>query len=136
MKEIIIVAGECSFENIWLRSCLDDSGYSSIHCETAEEFIEELLILPANGVNVQLVIIGRTILENLSYDEVNQLCECAPEIPFILLENENSTEAYERICANRVKFDWEGNPLAKALEGAGVEVNCGRKSLKDGINNG
>lgn len=48
----------------------------------------------------------------------------SPEVPFILLEKENSQEEFKRICANRAKFEWEENPLAKTLEGAGVEVSC------------
>ena len=76
-------------------------------------------------MNVQLVVIGQMILGDISDDVVKQLSKCATEVPFILLENENSLEVYERICAHRVKFEWETHPLAKMLEGAGVETNWG-----------
>lgn len=124
MKEMIIVAGENRFDVAWLIRCLRDEGYSSISCETAEEVIEELGTLPTCGVFVPLVVIEPTILKNISNDVVNQLSECAPEVPFILLDEENSPEAFELICANRAKFEWEGNPLAKTLEEAGVAVTC------------
>ena len=124
MKEIIIVAGECSFDIVWLRGCLAGRGYSAIQCETAEEVIGELRTLPARGVNVQLVIIKPTMLENIDDDVVNHLSECAPEVPFILLDKTDSPEIFERICAHRVKFEWETHPLAKTLEGAGIEVSC------------
>ena len=124
MKEIIIVAGECSFDIVWLRGCLGDRGYSSIQCETAEEVIGELLTLRANDVNVQLVVIKPTMFENIDDDIVNRLSECASEVPFILLDEDetDSPEIFERICANRTKFEWETHPLAKTLDGAGIEV--------------
>jgi len=125
MKEMIIVAGENKFDVAWLRHCLRNEGYSSIPCETVEKVIEELRTLPTCGVNVPLVVIEPTILKNVSNDVVNQLSECAPEVPFILLDEENSPEAFELICANRAKFEWEGNPLAKTRKGAGVEGACG-----------
>lgn len=126
MKEMIVVAGENRFDVAWLIRCLRDEGYSSIPCETMEEVVEELNTLPNCGVNVPLVVIQPKILRNISEDVVNRLSECAPDVPFILLDQENSPpEAFEQICANRVKFEWEGNPLAKTLEVAGVEVTCG-----------
>lgn len=125
MKEMVIVAGENGFDVAWLIRCLRDEGYSSIPCETMEEVIEELSTLPTCGVFVPLVVIQPTILKNISNDVVNQLSECAPEVPFILLDQENSPETFELICAHRTKFEWERNPLAKTLEEAGVEVTCG-----------
>lgn len=122
MKEIIIVAGKCSFDIVWLRGCLDDRGYSSIQCETAEEVIEELQTLPASGVNVQLVIIKPTMLENIDDDIVNRLSACAPEVPFVLLDETDSPEIFERICAHRTKYELETSPLAKTLEGAGIYI--------------
>jgi len=124
MKEMIIVAGENRFDLSWLRNCLREEGYSSIPCETAEDVVEELESLSDCGVFVPVVVIWRTILENVSDDVVNQLSECAPEVPFVLLDNESSSDIFERICANRANFEWEGNPLARTLEGAGVEVSC------------
>ena len=58
-------------------------------------------------------------------DVVNRLSECALDVPFILLEQENLPETFERICANRVQFEWEGNSSAKTLQCAGVELACG-----------
>ncbi|MFZ2147992.1 MAG: hypothetical protein WAV28_12290 [Sedimentisphaerales bacterium] len=124
MKEAIIVAGENKFDAAWLRHCLGNEGYNSILCETVEEIIEELGTLRSCDVSVPLVVIAPTILKNIRDNVVNRLSKCAPEVPFILLEKENLPEAFERICANRVKFKWEGNPLAKTLEAAGVEVTC------------
>ena len=125
MKEMVIVAGENRFDVAWLIRCLRDEGYSSISCETAEEIIEELGTLQTCGVFVPLVVIEQGILRNISNDVFNQLSECAPEVPFILLDQENSPETFELICAHRAKFEWEANPLAKTLEEAGVEVTCG-----------
>ena len=126
MKEIIIIAGENKFNVAWLRSCLREEGYSSIFCETVEEIIEELETLPTCGVYVPLVLIESEILKNISDEVLNRLRECAPEVPFILLDEENVLETNEWICLKRAKFEWEGNPLTKVLEGAGVELTCGQ----------
>jgi len=107
-----------------VRHCLRDEGYNSISCETVEEIIEELGTFLTCDVSVPLVVIEPTILNNISNDVVNRLSKCAPGIPFILLDQESSPEAFKRICTNRAKFEREGNPLAKTLEGAGVEVSC------------
>ena len=72
-----------------------------------------------------LVVFQPEVLRNLSSDVIGHLSKCEPEVPFVLLDQENSPEAFEHICAERVKFEWEGNPLAKTLQGAGVEVACG-----------
>jgi len=121
---MIIVAGENMFNVAWLRSCLREEGYSSIFCETAEGIIEELETLPTCGVHVPLVLIESEILKNISDEVLNQLRECAPEFPFILLDEENVPETNEWICVKRAKFEWDGNPLTKVLEGAGVELTC------------
>jgi len=126
MKEIIIIAGENKFNVAWLRSCLRDESYSSISCETVEEIIEELKTLPTCGVYVPLVLIEPEILKNISDEVLNRLRECAPEFPFILLDEENVPETNGWICLKRAKFEWEGNPLTKVLEGAGVELTCGQ----------
>ena len=125
MKEIIIIAGENKFNVAWLRSCLRDEGYSSILCETVKEIIEELETLPTCGVYVLLVLIESEILKNISDEVLNRLRECKPEVPFIMLDEENLPETNELICANRAKFEWDGNPLTKVLEGVGVELTCG-----------
>lgn len=124
MKEMVIVAGENKFDLSWLRNCLRDEGYSSIPCETAEDVVEELGTLPDYGVFVPVVVIEPIMLKNLSEDVISQLSECAPDVPFVLLDHDSSSDLFERICANRAKFEWKGNPLAKTLEGAGVEVSC------------
>ena len=125
MKEIIIIAGENKFNVAWLRSCLRDEGYSSILCETVKEIVEELETLPTCGVYVLLVLIESEILKNISDEQINRLSECALEVPFILLDEEHPPETIEWICTHRAKFEREGNPLAKVLEGAGVELTCG-----------
>jgi len=130
MKEIIIIAGENRFNVAWLRSCLRDEGYSSIFCETVEEIIEELGTLPTCGVYVPLVLIESEILKNISDEVLNRLRGCAPEFPFILLDEENVPETNEWICLKRAKFEWEGNPLTKVLEGAGIELTCAPASNK------
>ncbi len=128
MKEIIIIAGENTFNVAWLKHCLKDGHYNSILCETAEEIIEELQTLPTCGVHVPLVIIESEILKNISDELVNRLRECKPEVPFIVLDEENLLQTNELICANRAKFEWDGNPLTKVLEGAGVELTCATAS--------
>ncbi len=128
MKEIIIIAGENTFNVAWLKHCLKDGHYNSILCETAEEIIEELQTLPTCGVHVPLVIIESEILKNISDELVNRLRECEPEVPFIVLDEENLLQTNELICANRAKLEWDGNPLTKVLEGAGVEPNCATAS--------
>jgi hypothetical protein len=125
MKEVIIVAGENRFDIEQLRDRLREEGYSSTACEIAEEIIEELGIMPICSVHVPLVVIEPTILKDISDDLVERLSECAPDVPFILLDQEDSPETFERICAHRAKFEWEANPLAKALKEAGVAVTCG-----------
>ena len=132
MKEIIIIAGENTFNVAWLKHCLQDGHYNSILCETVEEIIEELETLPTCGVHVPLVIIESEILKNISDELINRLRGCAPEVPFTLLDEENLPETNERICANRAKFEWEGNPLTKVLEGAGIELTCAPASNKQG----
>jgi len=124
MKEIIIIAGENKFNVAWLRSCLRDEGYSSISCETVEEIIEELKTLPICGVYVPLVLIEPELLKNISDEVLNRLRECAPEFSFVLLDEENVPETNEWICLKRAKFEWEGNPLTKVLEGVGIELTC------------
>jgi len=137
MKEMIIVAGENTFNVAWLKRCLKDGHYNSILCETTEEIIEELETLPTCGVHVPLVIIESEILKNISDELINRLRECKPEVPFILLDEENLLQTNELICANRAKFEWDGNPLTMVLEGAGVELtyatagsNQGREGAK------
>jgi len=132
MKEMIIVAGENTFNVAWLKHCLKDGHYSSIVCETVEEIIEELETLPTCGVHVPLVIIESEILKNISDELINRLRECKPEVPFILLDEENLPETNELICANRAKFEWDGNPLTKVLEGAGVELTCATAGSNQG----
>ncbi len=132
MKEMIIVAGENTFNVAWLKHCLKDGNYNSILCETAEEIIEELEILPTCGVHVPLVIIESEILKNISDKLINRLRECRPEVPFILLDEENLLQTNELICTNRAKFEWDGNPLTKVLEGAGVELTCATAGSNQG----
>ncbi|HUU18751.1 MAG TPA: hypothetical protein VMW72_16495 [Sedimentisphaerales bacterium] len=132
MKEMIIVAGENTFNVAWLKHCLKERHYSSILCETVEEIIEELETLPTCGVYVPLVLIESEILKNISDELINRLRECKPEVPFILLDEENLPETNELICANRAKFEWDGNPLTKVLEGAGVESTCATASSNQG----
>lgn len=129
MKEIIIIAGENKFNVAWLRSCLRDEGYSSILCETVKEVIEELETLPTCGVYVLLVLIESEILKNISDEVLKRLRECAPEFPFILLDEENVPETNEWLCLKRAKFEREGNPLTKVLEGAGVELRTIKKII-------
>ncbi len=132
MKEIIIIAGENRFKVAWLRQCLKEEHHRSILCETVEEIIEELETLPTCGVYVPLVLIESEILKNISDELVNQLSKCAPEVPFMMLDEEDSPETIEYICAHRVKFEREGNPLTKVLEGAGIELTCAPASNKQG----
>ncbi|MCK4819224.1 hypothetical protein KA005_25855 [bacterium] len=132
MKEMIIIAGENTFNVAWLKHCLKGEHYSSILCETVEEIIEELETLPTCGVHIPLALIESEILKNTSDELINRLRECKPEVPFILLDEENLPETNELICANRAKFEWNGNPLTKVLEGAGVELTCTTASSNQG----
>jgi hypothetical protein len=74
------------------------------------------------------VLIESEILKNISDEVLNRLRECAPEVPFILLDEENVLETNEWICLKRAKFEWEGNPLTKVLKEAGVEPTCATAS--------
>ncbi len=132
MKEMVIVAGENTFNVAWLKHCLKDGHYNSILCETAEEIIEELQTLPTCGVHVPLVLVESEILKNAGDELIHRLRECKPEVPFIVLDEDNLTETNELICANRAKFEWDGNPLTKILEGAGVELNCATAGSNQG----
>jgi len=128
MKEMVIVAGKNTFNVAWLKHCLKDGHYSSILCETVEEIIEELETLPTCRVHIPLVLIESEILKNTSNEMINRLRECKPEVPFIVLDEENLPQTNELICANRAKFEWNGNPLTKVLEGAGVGTTCATAS--------
>ncbi len=129
MKEVIIVAGENKFDIERLRDCLKEEGYSSIACETAEEIIEELGIMPICSVHVPLVVIEPVILEDISDDVVDRLSECALDVPFTLLAgtdlSTDVTEKFERICARRIQFKLESNQLTNILKEAGFAVTCG-----------
>lgn len=122
MKEMIIVAGKNSLDVVWLRQHLKDEGYSSVPCETAEEIIEELNILPGCGVRVSLVVIDSDTLKKINDDLVTRLSNCAPEVPFITLSEPSLPETFERICVRRAKFERDGNPLARLLEEAGFKA--------------
>ena len=129
MKEVIIVAGENRFEIERLRDCLKEEGYSSIACETVEEIIEELGIMPICSVHVPLVVIEPVILEDISDDLVDRLSECALDVPFTLLAgtdlSTDVTEKFELICAHRAQFKLESNRLTNILKEAGVAITCG-----------
>lgn len=122
MKEMIVIAGENSFNVAWLRQCLREEGYSSVPCETAEEIIEELDTLPSCGVYVPVVVVELEILKDINDDLVSRLSKCATEVPFVPLDGGGPLETFERICEHRAKFERDGNPLAKVLEEAGVEA--------------
>lgn len=122
MKEMIIVVGKNSLDVVWLRQHLKEEGYSSVPCETAEEIIEELNILPGCGVRVPLVVIDPEALEKINDDLVTRLSNCAPEVPFVTLGEPSLPETFERICVRCAKFELDGNPLAQVLEKAGFEA--------------
>ena len=129
MKEVIIVAGENKFDIEQLRDRLREEGYSSTACETAEEIIEELDIMPICSVHVPLVVIEPAILKDISDDLVDRLSECALDVPFTLLAGTDLptdvAEKFERICARRGQFKLESNQLTNVLKEAGVAITCG-----------
>ena len=130
MKEIIIVAGEDKFNVGWLRRCLREDGYRSIPCKTIKAIIEELNILPTCGVRVPLVIIEPEMLGNVSDDMVARLSKCAPDVPFVLLSEEDADadlmDVFEEICSYRMQFSPQQNSfLAHTLAEVGVKVTCG-----------
>jgi len=124
MKEMIVVAGKNSLDVAWLRQCLKEEGYSSVPCETAEDIIEELNILPGCGVHVPLVVIEPETLKKINDDLVARLSKCAPEVPFVSIGEPGSPKTFERICVDRAKFEPADNPLARILEKAGLTAAC------------
>ena len=128
MKEVIIVAGENKFDIEQLRDRLREEGYSSTACETAEEIIEELDIMPICSVHVPLVVIEPAILKDIFDDLVDRLSECALDVPFTLLAGTDLsidvTEKFKLICARRAQFKLESNRLTNILKEAGVTITC------------
>ena len=87
MKEIIVVAGKSISDVCWLRHCLRVNGYDSIPCDSVEQIIEELEILPTCGATVPLVIIEPDILSNISDDLLAKLTDFAFDAPFVLCKD-------------------------------------------------
>lgn len=102
MKEVIIIAGKNKFEVGWVRCCLKVQGYHSILCKTLKELIKELKILPVCSVHVSLVIIDSSMWENINNDLITEISECAPDVPFVLLDKNNTIFSVE---------DWLTGPM-------------------------
>ena len=126
MKEIIIVAGKIKSDVCWLRHCLREKGYNSIPCNSAEQIIKEMEILPTCDATVPLVVIKPEILVGISDDVIVKLSDFALDVPFHLSNEEvqaDLAEIFERICEYRTVFKQEQNPeLAGVLRESGVEV--------------
>ena len=95
MKEIIIVAGADDIEINELREHLKEHGYHSIRCHTLRGLIDELQILPICSLDVILIVITPGMLRNPCADLINELSECAADIPFILSNKFNTLLSVE-----------------------------------------
>lgn len=128
-KEVVIIASENESDVEELKDRLRGTGYSSLVCKTVEELVGELDIMQLCSVYVSLVVIEPGMLKDISDDLVRRLSECAPRIPFTILDGGDLTvdlaERFEQICVHRGQFKLESNQLTDVLKGTGVAVNCG-----------
>jgi len=128
-KELIIIVSENDSDVEELKNCLRGAGYSSIVCKTAEGLFEELDIMQLCSVYVSLVVIEPGILKDVSDNLLRRLSECAPRVPFAILDREDLTadlaERFVQICVHRGQFKQESNQLTDVLKGAGVAATCG-----------
>jgi len=119
-KKALIIAGKNKFDAERLRPCLVRQEITLVPCETAEQVLDLLDILPLCGAPVSLVLFEPGILNAMSDDLAARLSKCSTQVPFTLLTDDtletDLAEKFERICANRVKFKREGNPLIEIIE--------------------
>ena len=125
-RQVIIVADKNKLRAGELRPCLSQQKLSLVLCDTAEEIIELLNLLPLCGARVSLVVIEPEILKDATEELVTTLSECAPEIPFTLSPETNLTadiaEKFEQISLHRGQLKQEENWLTDVLKEVGVEI--------------
>jgi len=103
MKKTIIVAGKNKLDIGGLRCCLQTQGYSSILCKTLKELIVELKILPVCNVQVSLVIIEPQMLIGTTDDLIAELSECAPDVPFVMLDGADALLSVEELLSGSMQ---------------------------------
>jgi len=103
IRGIIIIAGENKADVKSVGHYLKEEGYSSILCKTVKGLIEELKILPVCSVRVSLVIIEPQMLIKTNGDLVTGLSECAPDIPFVLLDGTNALPSVEELLSGSMQ---------------------------------
>jgi hypothetical protein len=130
-RQVIIVADKSKLRAGELRPCPGEQELSLVPCETAEEIIELLDVLPLCGAKVPLVVIEPEILKDATEDSVTNLSKCAPDVPFTLLPEANLTadvaEKFEQICSHREQLKPDENWLIDMLKKVGVEIAYPRK---------
>jgi hypothetical protein len=103
IRDIIIVAGKSRLDMGAVRCCFEIQGHTSILCKTVKELIGGLKILPASGMRVSLVIIELQMLINTSGDLVTELSECAPDVPFVLLDGADALSSVEELLSGSMQ---------------------------------
>ena len=127
-RQVIIVADTNKSRAGELKPYLSQQELSLVPCDTAEEIIELLNLLPLCGARVSLVVIEPKILKDATEELITTLSECAPEIPFTLSPETNLTadiaEKFEQINLHRGQFKPQENRLTDALKEVGVVIAC------------
>lgn len=125
-RQVIIIADKNKLRAGELRPCMGQQELSLVPCETAEEIIELLDLLPLCGARVSLVVIEPEILKDATEDLVTTLSKCAPDVPFTLLPDVDLTadvaEKFEQICSHRGQLKPDENWLTDVLKKVGVEI--------------
>ena len=103
IRGIIIIAGENKADVESVGHYLKEEGYSSILCKTVKGLIEELKILPVCSVRVSLVIIEPQMLIKASGGSVTELSECAPDVPFVLVDGANALPSVEELLSGSMQ---------------------------------
>lgn len=105
MKKIILIAGKDRHRVFMMRRYLRKLGYRSIPCISIKKLMEEINVLPTCGFHISQVIIEPDLLRQIDTDLVNQLCNCSPEVPFMITDSDDlaaqSQEFVQKICVNR-----------------------------------
>jgi hypothetical protein len=103
IRGIIIIAGENRADVESVGHYLKEEGYNSTLCKTVKGLIEELKILPVRSVRVSLVIIEPQMLIKAGGDSVTELSECAPDVPFVLLDGANALPSVEELLSGSMQ---------------------------------
>ncbi len=130
-RQVIIIADKNKLRPDELKPGLGQQELSLVPCETVEEIIELLDVLPLCGAKVPLVVIEPEILKDASEDLVSTLSKCAPDVPFAISPEANLTadvaEKFGQICSHRGQLKTDQNWLTDVLKKVGVEITCPQK---------